>query len=121
MIMKRNELRKLRDELVRLTDFICDMEAGHLPDFYRYFDAMKNNIEIYLSVGDEDAEDFFPVLLRDWKASHAVLIGVQDYDLRENNPDADPAMNVFFARLVSNVGSFFSCAPTENEEEREEI
>lgn len=107
MGMERERLRKLRDDLVQLTDFIWEMEAGHLPDFYRYFDTMKNNVEIYLSVGDENDEGLFPVLLRDWKASHAILIGVQDYDLRENNPDADPVMNLFFARLVSNVGKFF--------------
>ena len=46
MRIGKGELGDLRDELVRLTDFIRIMETDELPYFYRCFDAMKNNIEI---------------------------------------------------------------------------
>lgn len=107
MKIKREELKKLRDELEKLMEFIAVMERGRLPDFYRYFDTMKNNIEIFICIGCDDTEDIIPVLERDWKASHTMFIGVQDYDIRENNPDADPMLCVYFARLLSNVGKYF--------------
>ncbi len=67
-----------------MTHFIRVMEGVKLPDFYRYFDAMKNNINIFFYAGCEDIEDFFPILQRDPKASHTMFIGVQNYDLRRD-------------------------------------
>ena len=78
-----------------------------LPDFYRYFDAMKNNINIFFYAGCEDIEDFFPILERDWKASHTMFIGVQNYDLRREHPDIDPTVCLYFARLLADVGKYF--------------
>ena len=78
MRKEREELEDLRDELEKLMDFVRNMENGNLPYFYRYFDAMKNNIEIFFRIGEEDTEDIIPVLERDWKASHTILIGVQN-------------------------------------------
>src|SRR5699024_2718509 len=81
MIKGREELWNLRNVLERLLDFIQEIEAEELPYFYRCFDTMKNNIEIFFCVGCEDIEDLFPVLERDWKASHKVFIGVQYYNV----------------------------------------
>ena len=108
MRIEKEELKNLRDELEKLTDFIVMMEKGELPYFYRYFDTMKNNIEIFICVGSGDTKDIAPILERDWKASHAMFIGVQDYDLRENHPDADPILCLYFARLLSNVEKYFA-------------
>ena len=107
MIIKKMRLKKLRDELDRLTDFIKEVEGRNLPYFYRYFDTMKNNIDLFLCIGDDDIDSLHLVLERDWKASHATLLGVQDYDLRESNPDIDPRLCFYFARLISEVGSYF--------------
>ena len=107
MKIQREELVNLRDALEKLMDFITVMEQGELPDFYRYFDTMKNNIEIFICISCDDMEDIVPVLERDWKASHTMFIGVQDYDIRANNPDADPRLCLCFARLLSNVGKYF--------------
>lgn len=107
MIIKKMRLKKLRDELERLTDFIKDVEGRNLPYFYRHFDTMKNNIDLFLCIGDDDIDRLHLVLERDWKASHTTLLGVQEYDLRENNPDIDPRMCFYFARLVSEVGKYF--------------
>ncbi len=107
MKMGREELKDLRDGLVRLMEFIRNMEQGELPDFYRYFDTMKNNIEIFFFVGTDDIEDFLPVLERDWKASHTRFIGVQEYDLRRDHPDIDPMLSLYFASLLSDVGKYF--------------
>lgn len=107
MRIGKGELSDLRDELVRLTDFIRIMETDELPYFYRCFDAMKNNIEIFLCIGSSDIEDLYVVLERDWKASHMMFIGVQDYDLREQHPNIDPMMCLYFARLLAEVGKYF--------------
>ncbi|HIZ81894.1 MAG TPA: hypothetical protein H9722_07385 [Candidatus Mediterraneibacter pullistercoris] len=107
MKMGREELRELRDGLDRLMEFIRNMEQGELPDFYRYFDTMKNNIEIFFCIGCDDIEDFLPVLERDWKASHTMFIGVQDYDIRKQHPDIDPVLSLYFAGLLSDVGKYF--------------
>ncbi len=47
MKIGREELEDLKEGLEKLTHFIRVMEGVKLPDFYRYFDAMKNNINIY--------------------------------------------------------------------------
>ena len=112
MKIGKEELRAMRDDLEKLTDFIQEIEKGHLPYFYRCFDTMKNNIEIFFCVGNDDIEDFLPVLERDWEASHMTLIGIQDYDLRENNPDIDPRMCVYFARLIASVARYFEKDPS---------
>ena len=109
MRTEREELENLREELEKLMDFIRNMETGDLPYFYRYFDAMKNNIEIFFWVGEEDTEDIIPVLERDWEASHSVLIGVQNYDIRKEHQDADPVLCIYFSSILSYIGRFFEC------------
>ncbi|HJA67886.1 hypothetical protein B5F07_04655 [Lachnoclostridium sp. An169] len=114
MKIGKKELRTMRDDLEKLTEFIRETEKGHLPYFYRCFDTMKNNIEIFFCVGndEDDIDDFLPVLERDWEASHMMLIGVQDYDLRDNNPDIDPRMCVYFAALIASVAKYFENDPS---------
>ena len=107
MKIGREELEDLREGLERLTDFIRNMEQGELPYFYRYFHTMKSNIEMFFCIGCDDIADFFPVLERDWKASHMMFIGVQDYDLRKEHPDIDPMVCLHFARLLAEVGKYF--------------
>lgn len=107
MIIGKEELRNLRDELGELLDFIRGIEHGELPYFYRYFSTMKANIEMFFCIGCDDIADFFPVLERDWKASHMMFIGVQDYDLRKEHPEADPMLCIYFARLLAEVGKYF--------------
>ena len=107
MKIGREELEDLKEGLEKLTHFIRVMEGVKLPDFYRYFDAMKNNINIFFYAGCEDIEDFFPILERDWKASHTMFIGVQNYHLRREHPDIDPTVCLYFARLLADVGKYF--------------
>ena len=115
MKIGREELADLREELEKLMEFIRGMERGELPCFYRYFDTMKNNIEIFFRIDseDEDIEDFLPVLERDWEASHMVMIGVQTYDIRKEHPDVDPMLCLYFAGLLSEIGRFFEHSSTE--------
>ena len=107
MKIGKKELENLRNELEELLDFIKGMEQGELPHFYRYFNTMKLNIEMFFMIGCDDIADLFPVLERDWKASHMMFIGVQDYDPREGRPDLDPMVCLYFARLVAEVGKYF--------------
>nr|WP_294490467.1 hypothetical protein [uncultured Mediterraneibacter sp.] len=107
MKIGREELRELREDLNRLTEFIRSMESGELPYFYHRFDAMKNNIEIFICMGCENIEDLIPILERDWKASHMMFIGVQNYDIKKMHPDADTMTCLYFARLLAGVGKYF--------------
>lgn len=107
MRIGREELEELRGKLEQLTEFIRDMEKGELPYFYHCFDTMKNNIEIYFCVGNDDIDDFMPVLERDWNASHRMFIGVQNYDIMENHPGIDPTVPLYFAGLLAGIGRYF--------------
>ena len=107
MIKGREELWNLRNVLERLLDFIQEIEAEELPYFYRCFDTMKNNIEIFFCVGCEDIEDLFPVLERDWKASHKVFIGVQYYNVCHEHPETESVLCLHFAKLLAEVGKQF--------------
>ena len=115
MKIGREELEDLREGLERLTDFIRNMEQGELPYFYRYFDTMKNNIEIFFWMDGEDIEDFLPVLERDWEASHTTVIGVQNYDIRKEHPDLDPVLCIYSTTEILKSPLYFLglvCSPS---------
>lgn len=42
-----SELKELKDVLQTFTEFVWEMEE-YLPEFYHFFDAMRQNIEIFL-------------------------------------------------------------------------
>lgn len=108
---KSNEdLLRLKESLVNLLCFIDTIENGNVPDFYRYFDTMKHNIDIFFYTGSNDIEDFLPVLERDWDASHMVLLGVQYYDPRHSNPELDVLTCLQYAQLLADVERFFENA-----------
>ena len=107
MIKGKKDLWKLRDQLEVLTDSIREIEGRELPYFYRCFDTMKNNIEIFFRVGCDDTALLLPLLERDWEASHMKLIGVQYYDPHEKHPDADPRLCFCFDWMVSEIEKFF--------------
>ena len=102
----REELDQLRDELAQLTELTEQEMCGNLPHFYRHFDTMKNNIEIFIYAGEGDIDDFLPVLERDWRASHASLTGILEYDPGECHPKADPVSWIGFLELLSRVEKF---------------
>ena len=56
-----SELKELKDVLQTFTEFVWEMEE-YLPEFYHFFDAMRQNIEIFLRVGEEDEEQIHEIL-----------------------------------------------------------
>ena len=76
-------------------------------NFYHFFDAMRQNIEIFLQVGEEDEEQIHEILERDWEKAHAPLVGVQCYDFQESHPEAEAGTCVYFANLLTEIRSFF--------------
>ena len=100
------ELQELKKALQTFTEFVWEMEEC-LPYFYRFFDAMRYNIEIFLQVGDEDEGRLQKMLERDWTNAHAPLIGVQFYDFQESHPEAETGTCIYFASLLSEIGRFF--------------
>lgn len=58
-----SELKELKDVLQTFTEFVWEMEE-YLPEFYHFFDAMRQNIEIFLRVGEEDEEQIHEILER---------------------------------------------------------
>ena len=107
MKIGREELEDLKEGLEKLTHFIRVMEGVKLPDFYRYFDAMKNNINIFFMRNVKILKISSRYWKKDWKASHTMFIGVQNYDLRREHPDIDPTVCLYFARLLADVGKYF--------------
>ena len=104
--------RSDKDEyLERLHDFIETLDNVErvevLPEFYHFFDAMRQNIEIFLQVGEEDEEQIHEILERDWEKAHAPLVGVQCYDFQESHPEAEAGTCVYFANLLTEIGRFF--------------
>lgn len=107
MVNDRMELKNLRDNLENLIWLISSLEKGELPYFYYCFDTMKNNIEIFFHLGCDDIEDFYPVLERDWIASHTFLIGVQYYKPRCDLPEKDLELKLYFSGLLAEIGKYF--------------
>ena len=89
-----SELKELKDVLQTFTEFVWEMEE-YLPEFYHFFDAMRQNIEIFLRVGE------------DWEKAHAPLVGVQCYDFQGSHPEAEAGTCVYFANLLTEIGRFF--------------
>lgn len=107
------KLEDLREVLQQMTEFICEAEECP-PEFYRFLDAMKNNIDIFFYVGnlwdEEETRDLVGVLQRDWNAAHGAETGVQDYDYGREHPEADPGKSVYFAGMIAAVTNFFAAS-----------
>ena len=101
-----SELKELKDVLQAFTEFVWEMEE-YLPEFYHFFDTMRQNIEIFLRVGEEDEEQIHEILERDWEKAHAPLVGVQCYDFQGSHPEAEAGTCVYFANLLTEIGRFF--------------
>ena len=69
-----SELKELKDVLQTFTEFVWEMEE-YLPEFYHFFDAMRQNIEIFLRVGEEDEEQIHEILERDWEKATCAACG----------------------------------------------
>ena len=102
-----SELKELKDVLQTFTEFVWEMEE-YLPEFYHFFDAMRQNIEIFLRVGEEDEEQIHEILERDWEKAHAPLVGVQCYDFQGSHPEAEAGTCVYFANLLTEIGRFLN-------------
>ena len=107
------KLENLRKVLQQLTEFIYEAEECP-PEFYRFLDAMKNNIDIFFYVGnlgdEEDTQYLVGVLKRDWNAAHGSETGVQNYDYGKEHPGADPGKSVYFAGMIAAVANFFAAS-----------
>lgn len=115
MEYEKVELLGLKDTLEHLLDFIWKMETSP-PYFYGIFDRMKNNIELFLCVQAEDVEYLLEILDRDWKEANRKLIGIQYYDVRENNPSVDLEECFYLSGTIAEMSRFFE----RNERKRRE-
>ena len=111
MYERGKKLKNLREVLQQITDSICEAEEG-LPEFYRFLDAMKNNLDIFFYVGnigdEEDTRNLVGVLERDWNAANGREAGVQFYDYGKEHPEADLGECVYFAGMLAYVANFFT-------------
>ena len=107
MEYEKVELLGLKDTLEHLLDFIWKMETSP-PYFYGIFDRMKNNIELFLCVQAEDVEYLLEILDRDWKEANRKLIGIQYYDVRENNPSVDLEECFYLSGMIAEMSRFLN-------------
>lgn len=72
-----------------------------------FLTGWKNNIELFLCVQAEDVEYLFEILDRDWKEANRKLIGIQYYDVRENNPSVDLEECFYLSGMIAEMSRFF--------------
>ena len=78
-----------QENIFVMDEDVYKRQEEYLPEFYHFFDAMRQNIEIFLRVGEEDEEQIHEILERDWEKAHAPLVGVQCYDFQGSHPEAE--------------------------------
>lgn len=93
----------MKENLVGIMELIRSEEKEELPYFYWHLDSMKNNIEIFFYTGSAGVERLYEVLIRDWKASHLAVLGIQTYRFGCEEVNQESAVCVQFARLLSEV------------------
>lgn len=110
---ERKQLVPLRDALNSLMKFIREIPSIGIPQFYRFLDYMKNNIEIYLyaPMDAEEWEELFlrlkDILIRDWKEANHNDWGIPTFDLLLGEHENKTELCLEFIRLVSVVDGFF--------------
>lgn len=70
---QKERLILMRDAVKELMVFIGDQKSGRMPRAYSLLDNMRNNIEIFVIIPEEQETDFTQlehILFRDWRAAN---------------------------------------------------
>ncbi len=111
--LERSQLIPLRDALNSLMKFVRDIPSIGIPQFYRFLDYMKNNIEIYLYAPMDAAEweELFlrlkTILIRDWENANHSVWGIPTFDLLLEEQEYRTELCMEFIQLVSVIDGFF--------------
>lgn len=100
------QLIPLRDALDRLMMFVKTLPCQETPYFYHYLDTMKNNIDLYVRVGNGNL-DLLEVLLRkDWDQANNIFFGIPSFDFFQKNEDT---VELFweYLELLDEVKKYF--------------
>ena len=77
--LKAEQLVSLRDALEDLMLFVKKWQDHDVPDFYRYLDFMKNNIETCILTREDRGEGLIylrKILQRDWDKANDECVGI---------------------------------------------
>lgn len=104
--LKREELEPLRKILKELSDFIRSSYLGETPYFFRFIENMHNNLEICILIQYEEWERLESLLIRDWCAANQTLVGISDFEIRQDDPEIKEVLVCRFLELVSGVENY---------------
>lgn len=71
--LQKEQLILMRDAVIDLMMFIGNQKSGRMPRAYFLLDNMRNNIEIFIIISEEQEQDFIQlenILFRDWCAAN---------------------------------------------------
>lgn len=77
--LEAEQLVPLRDALKELMLFLDQRQNQGVPDFYRYLDFMKNNIETCICIREDQGEGLIylrKLLQRDWEMANDEYVGI---------------------------------------------
>lgn len=106
-VPRKDELVLLRNALKEMLVFLEKNKKVKRPYFFRFLDAMKNNIEIGMYFKLEDTEGLGEVLVRDWSAANDKLTGIPDYCILLEAEEKNREEIAHFISLTEKVGKFF--------------
>ena len=67
---------------------------------------MHNNLEICILIQYEEWERLESLLIRDWCAANQTLVGISDFEIRQDDPEIKEVLVCRFLELVSGVENY---------------
>ena len=106
--MRAEELLELRDAIAGLQEFVGYFSNMDYPHFYKFLDYMKNNIEIYICLGEKDFGTLEMLLIRDWYQANNSWTGLTSFQVAQEVSEESIEIYYNYALLVKNVADYFA-------------
>ncbi len=105
--LEAEQLVSLRNALEELMLFLEKWQDCGVPDFYRYLDFMKNNIETCIYTREDQGEGLIylrKLLQRDWDKANDEYLGIPSCMLFQ---EGQRELFLQYLGLLDEVGSYF--------------
>ncbi|WP_270394811.1 hypothetical protein [Mediterraneibacter massiliensis] len=106
-VPKREELLPLCAALKEMTVFLEKDAKNRKPYFYRFLNAMENNIRIGMYFSAEDTEQLGKILVRDWSAANDKIVGIPECFSFLKAEGRSTEDILLFISLIEKIGVFF--------------
>lgn len=105
--LEAEQLVSLRDAVEELMLFVKKWQGHGIPDFYRYLDFMKNNIETCIYTREAQGEGLVylgELLQRDWDKANDEYVGIPSCVLFK---ESQSELFLQYLGLLDEVESYF--------------